>query len=161
MARIRRHYNEKFKRGYVSTAATRQVVEALRQAGEHVEAAAKAALKDGAELIVNDAKSRCPVYAGTVLKKANGKTYRYFDKRVTPGQLRDSIHAEANADATRYTISANAAVDTAHGILYYGAIVEFSPKINRPFMYPALDANKEDIYRAIRDAVQRAVERGR
>ncbi len=154
------HYRDKgFTRGTVSYRTIQPVVEALRKAGENVEVAAKAALKDGADLIVADAKRRCPVYDGTDVVK-NGKTYHYMDKRKRPGELRDSIHATQTHDGAWYNISADAKVETRKGPLYYGAIVEFSPRINRPFLYPALDSNEIRVKKMIRDAVQRAVERG-
>ncbi len=151
------HYRDKgFRRGYVSWRAAGMVAAALRQAGAHVEEAAKEALKDGAEAIVQDAKSRCPVYSETLVTK-NGKTYHYIEKRVKPGQLRASIHAIPHAGGAAYTIAADAKVETRKGPLYYGALVEFSPKINRPFMYPALDANRMPSYNHVKAAVQRAI----
>lgn len=74
-------------RKYVSTQ------ELLRGMGEEVLQAAKAALEKGAEEVVAEAKSRCPVYKGK-------------DRRVTPGALRDSIHAEKKKSGTFYRISA-------------------------------------------------------
>ncbi len=151
------HYRDKgFRRGYVSWRAAGMVAAALRQAGDHIEQAAKKALKEGADAIVADAKARCPVYSETLVSK-NGKTYRYIDKRVKPGALRDSIHAIPHAGGAAYTIAADAKVETRKGTLYYGAIVEFSPKINRPFMYPALDKNKIPIFHHVKAAVQQAI----
>ena len=70
------------------------------------------------------------------------------------GELRDSIRAVDVANGAAYEISANA--KNAQGIAY-GQFVEFSPKINRPFLYPAIEANirfvKEDIKAAIREAI--------
>ena len=96
----------------------------LRGMGEEVLQAAKAALEKGAEEVVAEAKSRCPVYKGK-------------DRRVTPGALRDSIHAEKKRNGTFYRISAGAQAQDGTA---YGKLVEFSPKINKPFLYPALDA---------------------
>lgn len=162
----RTHYGEKFTRGTVTHNAIKQVVEALREAGEHVEEAAKAALKDGVDVIIAEAKSRCPVYEGTrtrkKLKSGTIEEYLVRDKRVIPGQLRDSIHAEDRyGDGSWYNISADAVVETKKGPLYYGAIVEFSPKINKPFLYPAMDEHREDVKRKVAQAVKQAVERGR
>ena len=67
----------------------------LRGMGENVLQAAKAALAKGTEEVVAEAKSRCPVYKGK-------------DRRVTPGALRDSIHAEKKKSGTFYRISAGA-----------------------------------------------------
>ena len=61
MARRRRnHYNDRnFSRGHIMS--TSQTMAALREMGEHVVDAAKDALKQGADMVVADAKSRCPV----------------------------------------------------------------------------------------------------
>lgn len=162
----RTHYGEKFTRGTISYKAIKQVVEALREAGDHVEAAAKDALKKGVDVVVAEAKSRCPVYEGTKMKKKlkSGTLGEYLvrDKRATPGKLRDSIHAvDRYGDGSWYNISADAVVETSKGPLYYGAIVEFSPKINKPFLYPAMDEHREDVKRKIAQAVKQAVEGGR
>ncbi len=53
-------------------------------------------------------------------------------------------------------ISANARGED--GVLY-GKLVEFSPKINRPFLYPALDANRESVYKNIEQAILREIRR--
>lgn len=145
------HYRDKgFSRGSVSTG---QAESHLRELGEHVLAAAKAALKDGAEQVVAEAKSRCPVYEG---HKKNGKVYMAAD--VTPGALKDSIKAKPNGKGTIYTISADA--KSADGFLY-GQIVEFSPRVNRPFLYPALEAKKKEVADGITKAIREAIRRGR
>ena len=41
----------------------------------------------------------------------------------------------------------------------YGKLVEFSPKINQPFLYPALDAEREAIKKNIVEAVKTALRR--
>ena len=43
--------------------------------------------------------------------------------------------------------------------MFYGQIVEFSPKINRPFLYPALDAHKESLKASIIEAIRAACRR--
>lgn len=123
-------------RKYVSTQ------ELLRGMGEDVLQAAKAALAKGAEEVVAEAKSRCPVYKGK-------------DRRVTPGALRDSIHAEKKS-GTFHRISAGAQAQDGTA---YGKLVEFSPKINKPFLYPALDARRDGIRRGIVEAVKAALRR--
>ena len=158
----RNHYRDRgFTRGSMGVRGAAEVARALRQAGEHIEAAAKAALKEGVDIVVNDAKNRCPVYEKTTWRRGK-KVYEYFDKRQTPGKLRDSIKAyDRYGDGSWYNISANAHVETPKGRLYYGAIVEFSPKINRPFLYPALDANRATVYKRIKNAIREATERGK
>lgn len=139
-----------FKRGYISS---RQTEQDLKELGEHVVAAAKAALKKEAEAIVAEAKTRCPVYEG---HKRNGKVY--MQAGVKPGALRDSIIAEPKDDETVYQISANA--KTEDGFLY-GQIVEFSPARGHPFLYPTFDAKKDEARKNIVDAIKSAVRRGR
>ena len=108
----------------------------LHEIGEHVVQAAKAALKEGVDELVTDAKSRCP---------------------VRTGKLRDSIKAEPNRDGTVYTISANAQ----NNGYCYGQEVEFSPKeCFHPFLYPALEAHRLPIRNKIDAAIERAIRRG-
>lgn len=67
---------------------------------------------------------------------------------VRTGKLRDSIKAERQAGA-RYKVSS----------LWYGRIVEFSPKINKPFLMPALEQNRNGIRADIREAIRQALRR--
>nr|DAT34275.1 MAG TPA: type I neck protein [Caudoviricetes sp.] len=99
--------------------------------GTNAAKAAKAALKEGADGVVEDAKSRCPVKTGA---------------------LRDSIHAEVKRNGTYIKVVADAQNDG----VYYGKVVEFSTKINKPFLYPAIDAGRD----SIRDNIARAVKEG-
>ena len=113
----------------------------LKELGEAAENAAIAALAEGADMVVKEAKQRCPVYEGD-------------DYRVVKGALRDSIHAEKQKGGKEYRIVADA---QAQDGLYYGKIVEFSPKINKPFLYPAMDAKREAVKKKIVDAVREAI----
>ena len=115
----------------------------LKELGEAAENAAIAALAEGAEIVMKEAKERCPVYDGD-------------DPRVVKGALRDSIHAVKEKGGKEYRIVADA---QAQDGLYYGKIVEFSPKINKPFMYPAMDAKREVVKKKIVDAVREAIRR--
>lgn len=108
----------------------------LREMGEHVVTAAKNALKQGADEVVADAKNRCP---------------------VRTGKLRDSIRAEPNSNETSFKIIADA--KDAHGF-EYGQIVEFSPTINKPFLYPAYEANYGRIMSNIRTSISNAIRSG-
>ena len=99
--------------------------------------AAKRELAKGVMHVVADAKSRCP---------------------VDTGELKRSIKAESNDDESMFYISANAYRRTKNpqsltGKFYYGAVVEFSPKINKPFLYPAIRAHENEIRENIRNAV--------
>ena len=115
--------------------------EILRELGEAATAAAKSALADGAEIVIQEAKSRCPVYKGN-------------DRRVVKEALRDSIHAVKLKGGAKYRIVADA---KSHDGIFYGKLVEFSPKINKPFMYPAMDARRDEVRNKIVDAVREAL----
>lgn len=135
--RSRRRYKaSSFSRGYVGgNFEIQEAVRKLREKGEHVLTAAKRALLLGAYDIVDDAKSRCPV-----------KT----------GKLRDSIKAVKLEDGAAYEISADARND--YGVPY-GQFVEFSP-FGTPFLFPALDANRNVIKNAVKTAIQEAISQG-
>ena len=133
------HRESSFNRGAISgdyQYSVSRTVEQLREMGERVVAAAKASLLEGAELVVADAKSRCPV-----------KT----------GKLRDSIKAVSQMDGAVYEISASAKNSKK---IAYGQFVEFDPRINRPFLYPAMDANRSIIANDVKDAIKQAIDRG-
>ena len=117
--------------------------EILRELGENATKAAKSALADGAEIVMQEARNRCPVYKGN-------------DRRVVKGALRDSIHAVKQKGGAKYKIIADA---TSHDGIFYGKLVEFSPKINKPFMYPAMDARRDEVRNKIIDAVREALRR--
>ena len=73
------------------------------------------------------------------------------------GALRDASHTRlCRKDGSVWRIAADA--ESQDGV-FYGVLVEFSPRINRPFLYPALDAKKDGIRSAIVDAVQSAIRR--
>ena len=117
--------------------------EILRELGENAAKAAKDALADGAEIVMQEARNRCPVYKGN-------------DCRVVKGALRDSIHAVKQKGGAKYKIVADA---TSHDGIFYGKLVEFSPAINKPFMYPAMDARRDEVRNKIIDAVREALRR--
>ena len=97
---------------------------------EDIIEAAKRELAKGVMRVVADAKSRCP---------------------VDTGELRRSIKAESNDDESMFYISANAYKRTKN---------PQSLKINKPFLYPALEANYGRIMSNIRAAIDRAVQTG-
>ena len=68
---------------------------------------------------------------------------------VKTGALRDSIKATKQQGGAWYKIST----------LYYGRFVELSPKINKPFLFPALDQNRDRIRENIQAAIRRAMGR--
>lgn len=111
-----------------------RVMENLRRKGDEAVTAAKTALREGVNNIVNDAKSRCPV-----------KT----------GKLRDSIHAESLEDGAIYKITTDAKNDDN---VSYAQYVEYSPRINRPFMHPAIDANISRLSNGIKNAIRNSLQ---
>lgn len=132
----RRHTERTFHRGYSSVAGTEQAVRKLREKGEHVLAAAKVALRQGADAIVDEMKSRCP---------------------VRTGKLRDSIKAVQLDNGAAYEFSADA--QNSNGIAY-GQFVEFSPQFATPFFYPSMDARRDEVQENIKQAIQNAVRQG-
>lgn len=141
----RRHTESTFSRGSASafstanTESVRKAVQKLRAKGEHVIQAAKLALASGVDQLVTDAKNRVP---------------------VRTGKLKDSIKArevEGVESGVLYEISADA---TNKKGIAYGQFVEFDPKINKPFLYPAMDANRDSIERNIKESIQDAIRRG-
>lgn len=129
--RRRKHNEETFHRGSIRGA--KLVEEKLLALGEDVLTAAKLALREGVDEIVTDAKSRCPV-----------KT----------GKLRDSIKATGIENGMAYYLTADA---TNENNVAYGQFVEFSPKINKAFLYPAIEAHISNLKRDIRQAIQYAI----
>lgn len=114
-------------------AGAEAAVQKLEALGEDILMAAKVELGLGVDQVTQNAKSRCPVQTG---------------------KLRDSIKARDIADGAVYDILADAKNDKG---IAYGQFVEFSPKINRPFLYPAIQANRKTIKENIKQAVQEAV----
>lgn len=138
------HRERTFRRGAISAFSTtntesiRKAVQKLREIGEHVVNAAKLALAYGVDQIVADAKSRVPVRSG---------------------KLKDSIKArevEGVESGVLYEISADA---TNKKGIAYGQFVEFGPHC-RPFLYPAMDANRDIIKNDVEEAIQEAIRRG-
>ena len=117
--------------------------EILKELGESATKAAKSALAEGTEIVMQEARNRCPVYKGN-------------DRRVVKGALRDSIHAVKLKGGAKYKIIADA---TSHDGIFYGKLVEFSPAINKPFMYPAMDARRDEVRNKIVAAVREALRR--
>ena len=136
MASRRRHRESSFHRGYANIAGISEAVRNLRMKGEHVLTAAKQALKEGADMIVQDAKSRCPVKTGA---------------------LKNSIKAKSLEDGAAYELTADA--KNKRGIAY-GQFVEFDPRIAHPFLYPAMDAQRDAVNNRVKQAIDNAVARG-
>lgn len=102
--------------------------------GAEVERKGKEALESGGETIAQTARSLCP---------------------VDTGRLRDSIHVEVSAKGARVSVVADA--ENPKNGVKYARIVEFSPKINKPYMIPAYDAHKQEVRESVIDAIREAV----
>lgn len=128
----RNRQGDELRRGYRGDVGA--FVRMLQEQGEHVVEAAKAALKEGADAVAADAKTRV---------------------RVDTGALRDSIMVVDVRDGTAYEIQANA---SKKGIAY-GQFEEFAPW-GHPFLIPAFEANRASIIDKIKQAINNAVARG-
>lgn len=102
--------------------------------GEAVSKKGKEALERGGDTIAQTARSLCP---------------------VDTGRLRDSIHVEVSAKGARVSVVADA--ENPQNGVKYARIVEFSPKINKPYMIPAYDAHKQEVRESVIDAIREAV----
>lgn len=107
-------------------------VNLLKAIGDDVADSALAALEEGAQLVVDEAKSRVSVKSG---------------------KLKNSIHYEKKNKGEKIKVVADAKDEKGFA---YGPIVEFSPRIDKPFMYPALDARRAEVRQKIIDAIKEA-----
>lgn len=109
----------------------------LESYGEEAVNAIREEMEVMAEKIVQDMKARVPVDSGA---------------------LRDSIHWSWNKKKTAIRIVADAK-NKKNGVPY-ARYVEFSPKINKPFFYPALDAHRDEYHEQLVRALKKALEKG-
>ena len=86
-------------------------------------------LEEGAEIIATEAKTRVP---------------------VDSGKLRDSIHVEMSVGKTVAYVKASA---RGKNRFAYGLVVEFSPAVNKPFLYPAADDKAAEVKEKVRKAL--------
>lgn len=107
----------------------------FEQLGEDVTKAALKALKDGADLVVNEMKSRVPIKSGA---------------------LQNSIRAIPLSKGRKYRIVADAKNEKG---IAYGQFVEFDDRIKHPFMYPSYDEKRDEVKRLISDAIREACQR--
>lgn len=104
----------------------------LKIYGEKIEKAAMEALQENAEMVVAEAKSRCPV-----------KT----------GKLQESIHAEPKGK-NKIRIVADAQND--RDGYYYGGWQEYAPD-GKEFLHPALKAVKPKLKQNMIDKIRAAL----
>lgn len=101
--------------------------------------AGKAALKQGAEYMLAECKKRCP-YDPDHDKKHNQKGTH----------LRDSLRIEYKDKGMYAKILTDLKTDNG---LNLGAVVEYSSRVNIPFMQQTKDACMEQVQAMIRDAI--------
>ena len=109
-----------------------QIVSRLRQRGRHIEQSAKIALRESVNEIVRQAKSLVPVDTGNL------------QRSIRPIEENDGASFKIVADATNEQGK------------QYGRIVEFDPRINKPYLYPAIDVEKDNLNRRIAAHVRRS-----
>ena len=136
----RNHYGDSFGRGISAKNCRGNIKKLLEVYGEKAVDAGKAELKNQAGVLVEAVKS-------------NIKTQNL----IKTGNLLNSIKATANKQETEYRISADAQDKKG---FYYGQILEFSPKINKPFMYPAFLKHQQNIRDSIMAAMRKGLEGG-
>ena len=110
-----------------------QMENVLKVYGERVADAAKEAFADNAEELCQTVKSKCPVRTGRLL---------------------DSIHVSRLKDGAVYKVIADARGDDGTP---YARIVEFSPKIDKPFMYPSMDEKRDKFKRNVVSKIKGAI----
>lgn len=121
------------RRRLFNTSDINQITRNLRRRGLAMQEAAKGALLDGVKEIVSTAKSLAP---------------------VDTGKLQASIHYEQDPadNGLVYKIVADAKNEKG---VPYGKFVEFDPRINQPFLYPAIESCKRRISENLKQATRR------
>lgn len=111
----------------------------LAELEEKIQVEVRKSLEEGAQLIVDDAKGKCPESHDEM----HGNP---------PGTLRNSIQWKWKGNVIKITAPAKAKDGTP-----YGQYVEFWPERKRPFMIPALQDNIDKVREDIIEAIQRGV----
>ena len=116
----------------------------LQRYGDKAATAARQALKENAENLMQEVKSRCPVEKGFY----NGRSFKLKHK----GRLRDSIHIEKKGK-DKIAVVADAKDDYGYP---YAPIIEYAP-YGQPFMKPAYEAKKIEMINHSKDLIRVAV----
>lgn len=123
---------------------TRSLAAYFKELQKYITVEAIGVLEKGADTIVKDAKGRCP---------------------IDTGRLNESIKAEPRKKGLMQKISANATVkqydheEKREITVLYGQFVEFDPRINEPFLYPAMDVHNDEIKQNVIKAIQKGCKR--
>jgi len=116
----------------------------LEMYGERAAEAARQSIRDNAETLAEEARSRCPVETGFY----RGRQFRLNH----PGRLRDSIHVEQRGHDTMLVV-ADAKDDSG---FCYAPIVEYAP-YGTPFMIPAYETKKDEMINHTKDLIRAAI----
>lgn len=117
----------------------------LQLYGDKAAQAARQAIKDNAETLVQKARELAPVEKGFYKG-------RHF-KLNHPGRLRDSIHVEEDEKKDTLLVVADATDDKGR---CYAKIIEYSPR-GQPFMKPAYEAVKIEMINHSKDLIRAAI----
>ena len=112
--------------------------------GEKAAQAARKALRENADTLVQAARELCPVEKGFY----RGRQH----KLKHPGRLRDSIHVE---DGGKDSIAVVADAKDDKGYCY-APIIEYAPW-GQPFMKPAYEAKKIEMINHTKDVIRAAI----
>lgn len=104
----------------------------LRDYGEKAVQAARQALEENAEMVVAEAKERCPVKTGKLQESIHA---------VHKGKNKIRIVADAQNERDGY---------------YYGNFLEYAPN-GKPFLHPALNAKRAEIKQHTIDRIREAL----
>lgn len=112
--------------------------------GEKAAEAARKALRENGETLVQAARELCPVETGLYRDRQH--------KLKHPGRLRDSIHVE-DGDKDSILVVADAKDDKGFP---YATIIEYAPW-GKPFMKPAYETKKIEMINHTKDAIRAAI----
>ena len=129
------------RRAYRQQVTIRRI---LKMYGEKAAKAARQALRDNAETLVQAVRELAPI------EKEFYKKRKY--KLKHPGRLRDSVHIE---DGKKDTIRVVADAKDDKGFCYV-PIIEYTPR-GQPFMKPAYEAKKISMINHSKDLIRAAI----
>ena len=141
-------------------ASAERAVQALRKKSEKAVKAAKEALRIGVSEIAADAINRCPVDTGTLQSSIKFQPFMHgagylFSASATVAE--NAMRRAANAGETDLLVLSGIKSSLGkRGNLNYAPFVEFDPRINKPFMYPAVWDNLGRVRRRIKLEIERA-----
>lgn len=133
---------------------TIEFADLLGMYGERITEGVKRVIREGGELICNEARNNVMVANKPITYYAKG-----VKQTVSPGALRDSIHIEDHTNRKKPKVYIVADARNPVDDVAYGNIIEWDPKKGRPFMYPAVDKYRDQIRENIVAEIKKAVRR--